>query len=206
MNLWNLHGWPGRINDDEGTYVAQAWAMLARGDISHYTYWYDHPFLGWALIAGYAWLTGGFDRVDSAVMVGREFMVITTLVTCVLLFLLSRRLGFGRLATSVAVLVFGLSPLAVHYHRMVFLDNIAAMWVVAALAIAASPRRSLAAALWCAVCMAGAVWTRRPSSSCCRRWSGCWCAHGSRRPAPGTWACSSRPSPCSSRRIRCSRC
>jgi hypothetical protein len=32
--------------DDEGTYVAQAWAVTAKGTLSHYTYWYDHPPIG----------------------------------------------------------------------------------------------------------------------------------------------------------------
>ncbi|WP_238011904.1 glycosyltransferase family 39 protein [Dactylosporangium sp. AC04546] len=157
VNGWNLHGWPGRINDDEGTYVNQAWAMLDHGALSHYTYWYDHPFLGWAIIAGYAGLTDGFDRAPSAVMVGREVMLIAALVSCALLFLLARRLRLNRGWAAVAVALFALSPLAVYFHRMVFLDNLATMFVLAALAAAASPRRSVAAALWSAVWFASAA-------------------------------------------------
>ncbi|MET7397416.1 glycosyltransferase family 39 protein [Dactylosporangium sp. NPDC005572] len=157
VNGWNLHGWPGRINDDEGTYVNQAWAMLDHGALSHYTYWYDHPFLGWAIIAGYAGLTDGFDRAPSAVMVGREVMLLAVLVSCALLFLLARRLRLNRGWAAVAVALFALSPLAVYFHRMVFLDNLATMFVLAALAAAASPRRSVAAALWSAVWFASAA-------------------------------------------------
>src|SRR5215471_18486441 len=153
-NAWNLQGWPGRVNDDEGTYVAEAWAMLAEHHLSHYTYWYDHPPLGWALIAGWAWLTDGFHRYPSAVMLGREVMWLANLVACALLYTLARRLQMRRVAAAAAVLVFGLSPLAIYYHRMVFLDNVATMWVLASLAIAASSRRSLAAALWSGVCFA----------------------------------------------------
>lgn len=160
VNAWNLNGWPGRINDDEGTYVAQAWAMLDRQEIAHYTYWYDHPFLGWAMIAGYAGLTDGFARVSSGVMVGREFMVVVLMVTCALLFLLARRLHLSRIATVGTVAVFGLSPLSVFFHRMVFLDNIAVMWVVGALAVAASRRRSVAAAFWSAILMGAAMLTK----------------------------------------------
>jgi hypothetical protein len=36
---------PQRV-DDEGTYVAQAWAAQHWGTLGHYTYWYDHPPLG----------------------------------------------------------------------------------------------------------------------------------------------------------------
>lgn len=157
VNGWNLHGWPGRINDDEGTYVNQAWAMLDHGGLSHYTYWYDHPFLGWAIIAGYAGLTDGFDRAPSAVMVGREVMLISVLVSCALLFLLARRLRLNRAWSGVAVFLFAISPLAVFFHRMVFLDNLATMFVLAALAAAASPRRSVGAALWSAIWLASAA-------------------------------------------------
>jgi hypothetical protein len=159
-NAWNLQGWPGRVNDDEGTYVAEAWAMLVPHHLSHYTYWYDHPPLGWALIAGWAWLTRGFARYPSAVMLGREVMWLACLVSCGLLYGLARRLQMRRAAAAGAVLIFGLSPLAIYYHRMVFLDNLSTMWMLAALAIAASPRRSLAAALWSGACTAIAALTK----------------------------------------------
>ena len=156
-NAWNLQGWPGRVNDDEGTYVAEAWAMIYPHHLSHYTYWYDHPPLGWALIAAYTWVTDGFHRDPSAVMVGRELMWLATLVSSALLYLLARRLRFRRVTAAAAVLLFGLSPLAIYYHRMVSLDNLATMWTLAALAIAATPRRSLGAAFWGGACFAAAV-------------------------------------------------
>jgi hypothetical protein len=148
---------PGRINDDEGTYVAQAWAVQHWHSIAHYTYWYDHPPVGWITIAGYAWLTRGFERLPTAVTVGRELMVWVNVVSAAMIYLLSRRLGFHRLAAAGAVLLFGLSPLAIPFQRMVFLDNLAVMWTLAALVLAASPRRSLAASAGSAVCFAIAV-------------------------------------------------
>ncbi len=157
VNAWNMQGWPGRVDDDEGTYVAEAWAIVYQHHLSHYTYWYDHPPLGWAQLAGYIWLTGGFHWYPSAVMVGREFMWWITLASCALLFVLCRRLEFRRTTAAVTVLLFGLSPLAVYYHRMVSLDNIGTMWLLAAMVAAASRRRSLAAAFWSAVCVAIAV-------------------------------------------------
>jgi hypothetical protein len=157
VNGWNLHGWPGRVNDDEGTYVGQAWAMVAKGQLAHYTYRYDHPFLGWAVIAGYAWLTDGFHRAPSAVMVGREVMLISTVLSCVLLFGVARRLGVNRALAAVSVAMFGLSPLAVYHHRMVFLDNLATLFMLAALVAAASPRGGVAAARWSAMWFAVAA-------------------------------------------------
>jgi hypothetical protein len=154
---WNLQGWPGRVNDDEGTYVAEAWAMIFEHHLSHYTYWYDHPPLGWAQLAAFAWVTDGFARVSSAVMVGREFMWLVTMTSCLFLFVLGRRLGLGRVFSAVAVALFGLSPLAIYFHRMVSLDNIGTMWLLAALMFAASQRNSLRAAFWSAVCLSAAV-------------------------------------------------
>jgi hypothetical protein len=148
---------PGRINDDEGTYVAQAWAVQHWHSLAHYSYWYDHPPVGWITIAGYTWLTRAFERLPTAVSAGREFMIVVKLVSAALLYLLGRRLGLHRLAAAGAVLLFGLSPLAVPFQRMVFLDNMAVMWMLAALAAAASPRKSLAASTGSAACFALAV-------------------------------------------------
>jgi hypothetical protein len=148
---------PGRINDDEGTYVAQAWAVQHWHALAHYTYWYDHPPAGWITIAGYTWVTRAFERLPTAVSAGREFMIVVKLISAALVYLLGRRLGFHRVAAAGAVLLFGLSPLAVPLQRMVFLDNLAVMWMLAALAAAASPRKSLAASTGSAVCFAVAV-------------------------------------------------
>jgi hypothetical protein len=97
---------PGRINDDEGTYVAQAWAVQHWHSLAHYTYWYDHPPGGWITIAGYTWLTRAFERLPTAVSAGRELMIVVKLVSAAMLYLLGRRLGFHRLAAAGAVLLF----------------------------------------------------------------------------------------------------
>ncbi len=148
---------PGRINDDEGTYVSQAWAVQQWHSLAHYTYWYDHPPAGWITMAAYTWVTDAFDRLPTAVTAGREFMVWVNLVSAAMIYLLARRLGYHRLTAAGAVLLFGLSPLAIPLQRMVFLDNLAVMWTLAALALAASPRRSLAASAGSAACFAIAV-------------------------------------------------
>jgi len=154
---WNLEGWPGRVDDDEGTYVAQAWAVVYEHTLTHYSYWYDHPPLGWIQIAAFAWITDGFNRVASAVYVGREFMWCLTLVGCVLVYVLCRRLRLRRATAAVAVLLFGLSPIAQYFHRLVSLDNISTVWVLAALVAATSTRRGRGPALRTAICTAIAV-------------------------------------------------
>jgi hypothetical protein len=154
---WNLEGFPGRVDDDEGTYVSQAWAIIYTHTLTHYSYWYDHPPLGWIQIAAFAWITDGFNRVADAVYVGREFMWLLALVGCVLVYALCRRLGLRQATSAVAVLLFGLSPIAQYFHRMVSLDNIETIWVLAALVAATSGKTGWGPALRTGICTACAV-------------------------------------------------
>ena len=130
------------LSDDEGTYVAQAWAVVAEGSLAHYTYWYDHPPLGWLQLAAAGWL---LDPILSgpAVVEGRRLMLLPALVSCGMLYMLARRLGLARGFAAAAVLLFALSPLSVSFLRMVYLDNIALPWILAAFVLAASPRARL---------------------------------------------------------------
>lgn len=157
---WNLQRYPGRVNDDEGTYMSRAWAMLYEHHLSNYTYFWDHPFLGWATIAAWARLADGFALTPDSLDVGRDFMWVLCLVTAALVFVLARRLGMSRVASVVAVLLFGLSPLGIWYHRLVFLDNLATVWAVGAFAWAAARRCGLGAVLGSAVCFAAATWSK----------------------------------------------
>ncbi|BDZ49927.1 hypothetical protein GCM10025867_21680 [Frondihabitans sucicola] len=139
----NMTGSPQRI-DDEGTYTAQAWSIGNLGELTHYTYWYDHPPLGWIQIAGYTGLTGAFGRYAQAVMAGREAMIFFALVSVLLVWLLARRMDLSRPAAAVAALVFGISPLAVQFHRTVYLDNVAVPWLLLAFLLALSRKNQLA--------------------------------------------------------------
>lgn len=159
VNAINLGGSPQRI-DDEGTYTAQAWSIGHLGQLTHYTYWYDHPPLGWIQIAGYAGLTGAWDRHDVAVVAAREAMLVATAIAAVLLWLLVRRLGFARVTASVATALFLLSPLAVQFHRQVYLDNIATAWLLAALLLAMSRRAQLIGYVGAAAAFGVAVLTK----------------------------------------------
>lgn len=158
LHGWNMYQSPGTTaTDDEGTYVAQAWALLHVGELANYTYWYDHPPVGWIMLGGYAWLTDGFDRLPAAIMVGREFMLLMKLATVVLLYGLARRLGLSRIFTAIAVVLVAINPLAIYFHRLTFLDNIAVPWMLAAFFLTASPRRRLAEHAAGAICFALAV-------------------------------------------------
>lgn len=159
VNAVNLGGSPQRI-DDEGTYTAQAWSLSNLGELTHYTYWYDHPPLGWMQIAAWAGLTGAWDRYDIAVIAAREAVLVATAIAAVLLWYLARRIGFARLTASVDVAIFLLSPLAVQFHRQVYLDNIATAWLLAALLLAMSRRAQLIGYIGAAAAFGVAVLTK----------------------------------------------
>ncbi|POX59866.1 hypothetical protein C3492_30455 [Streptomyces sp. Ru62] len=129
-------------NDDEGTYLAQSWAVR-HGELAHYTYWYDHPPLGWIQLSGVSWLPDLLLPDLPTFVQGRIAMLPVAAVSCVLVHVVGRRLGLARPAAAGAVLLYGLSPLAVVLHRQIYLDNFAVLWALAAFAFALSPRRDL---------------------------------------------------------------
>jgi hypothetical protein len=150
-------------DDDEGTYMAQAWSVQFRRALTHYTYWYDHPPLGWLLLAVWTLVTNGFARAEGAVQAGREVMLVAHLAACGLLYLLARRLGLRRLFAVTTVMLFSLSPVALAFQRMVYLDNLAIPFVLAAFVLALSPQRRLWAYVGSGVCCAAAVLIKETS-------------------------------------------
>jgi hypothetical protein len=153
---------PQRV-DDEGTYVAQAWAVQHWRTLAHYTYWYDHPPLGWLLLAAWTTLTGAFSRAATAVSAGRELMLLVQVLSAALLYALARRLGLRRPAAVAGVLLFSLSPLALSFHRAVYLDNLATPFLLGAFVLTLSPSRRLAAHAGAGLCFAAAVLTKETS-------------------------------------------
>src|SRR3954451_19747457 len=98
-------------SDDEGTYVSQAWAVQVHHQLAHYTYWYDHPPLGWIQLALWNWPQALLGRSPHAIADARNAMVVASVVSAALLYVLARRLGLGRPAAAGALLVFTLCPL-----------------------------------------------------------------------------------------------
>ncbi|MBV2356483.1 glycosyltransferase family 39 protein [Streptomyces sp. J2-1] len=139
---WNIAAYPA-LSDDEGTYLAQAWAVQEGRGLAHYTYWYDHPPLGWIQIALLtrvpSWLSPGAMTVGAM----RSAMLVVSGAGAVLVYVLGRRLSLPRWAAGLGMALFGLSPLAVVLQREIFLDNIAVMWLLLAFCLAASPSRHL---------------------------------------------------------------
>jgi hypothetical protein len=139
---WNITHFP-TLSDDEGTYLAQAWAVQQGEGLAHYTYWYDHPPLGWIQIAFLTWIPSLIAPETMTVASMRFAMLLVSAACAVLLYILARRLFLPRWAAGLAMLLFGLSPLSVVLQREIFLDNIAVMWMLLAFCLAASPSRHL---------------------------------------------------------------
>ncbi|MFF0446859.1 ArnT family glycosyltransferase [Streptomyces sp. NPDC004609] len=139
---WNITRFP-TLSDDEGTYLAQAWAVQQGKGLAHYTYWYDHPPLGWLQIAGLTWIPSLIAPESMTVAPMRWVMLGVSAASAVLVYVLARRLFLPRWAAGLAMALSGLSPLSVYFQREIFLDNLAVLWMLLAFCLAASPSRHL---------------------------------------------------------------
>jgi hypothetical protein len=139
---WNIADYP-TLSDDEGTYLAQAWAVQEGKGLAHYTYWYDHPPFGWIQIALLTWIPSLISPDSMTVGSMRVVMLVVSGISAVLVYVLGRRLSLPRWAAGLGMVLFGLSPLSVILQRQIFLDNLAVMWTLLAFTLAASPSRHL---------------------------------------------------------------
>ncbi len=128
----NMFHYPYYEND-EGTYMSQAWSLITQGKMAPYTYWYDHAPAGWILIAGWVKATGGFFTFGTSVDSGRVLMLAIHLGSSLLLYLIAKKLTGTKLAGLFSVLIFSLSPLGIYFQRRVLLDNMMIFWVLASL-------------------------------------------------------------------------
>jgi 4-amino-4-deoxy-L-arabinose transferase-like glycosyltransferase len=141
---WNIANYP-TVSDDEGTYLAQGWAVQHGIGMAPYTYWFDHPPFGWIQIAALSWIPSLLFPSHHLLVVAyaRIIMLPVTAVSAILVYLLARRMTLPQWAAALSVAMFGLSPLSVTLQRQIFLDNFAVPWMLAAFVLAYSPRRHL---------------------------------------------------------------
>ena len=125
----NLFGYPEFIGD-EGIYTSQGWWLVKFGQLSPYTYWYDHPPFGWLQIGLWQALTGGPFTFGFSLHSTRILMVIVAALTNLLLFLILKKLTKSKKWAFLGSLIFAFSPLAITYHRQVLLDNLATFWLL----------------------------------------------------------------------------
>ena len=159
VHAWGMQQFPA-LFDDEGAYVSQAYAVDKLHALAPYTYWYDHPPLGWILLGAWAKLTPLFSPSSSTIAGARTFIFLLFAVSSMLLYGIARRLSLSPGTSALAVGLFGLSPLAVDYQRMVLLDNIATPMLLAAFFLALTPKRRMVAYAGAAVCFGAAILTK----------------------------------------------
>ena len=147
--------WPA-FGDDEGTYVAQAWALRSEGSLSHYTYWYDHPPFGWIQLAAGQWLFSLVLPADP-MAAGRLLVVPYAVTSALLTGLLALRLGLTAITAAAATALTTLSPLALFFTRGVYLDVIGLPWLLLAFVLLLSRRGDLALHATAGLAFAGAI-------------------------------------------------
>lgn len=131
------------FEDDEGTYMSQAWAVINEGQLAHYTFWYDHAPLGWLQIAAWTLLTGGFHTFGPVVNSGRVLMFLMQIASTFMLYRIARSISHSVTVAMIASLLFALSPYGIYFHRRVLLDNISTFWMLLSLLLLVSGRLSL---------------------------------------------------------------
>jgi 4-amino-4-deoxy-L-arabinose transferase-like glycosyltransferase len=158
VQAWNIAGYP-RVFDDEGTYLAQSYAIDHGTGMTPYTYWFDHPPLGWMQLSLLAWIPEVIWHSPGQLVVAysRIIMLPFTVASSILIYVLARRMTLPRWSATLAVLLFGLSPLSVTLQREIFLDNISVTWILAAFVLAYSPRKHLWAHVAAGLCAGIAV-------------------------------------------------
>lgn len=163
LGLANLTGSPG-LAEDEGTYTAQAFAAFD-GRLAPYTYWYDHPPVGWLSMALPAWLLHAVGLPDGTFIgAARGVAVLATALSVFLLYRLSRLLRLRRGAAILGCLLLVLSPLSGALPRQAYLDVIALPWLLGAFVLLFSPRSALWPHILAGVCFALAVLTKETTA------------------------------------------
>ncbi|MBG6185523.1 4-amino-4-deoxy-L-arabinose transferase-like glycosyltransferase [Arthrobacter sp. CAN_A214] len=156
FSLWNLTGAPS-YQDDEGTYTAQAFSVH-EGSLAPYTYWYDHPPLGWIQIAALNWIPMLFNLGDgTAIGATRHVIAGFFVASAMLLYMLARRLTVRIPFAALTTVIFILSPLSLVLGRQVYLDNVGVPWLLLAFYLALSSRHALGHHVFAGVCFAIAV-------------------------------------------------
>ncbi len=158
LHALNMSGFPGRTHD-EGSIVAQAWAIEHLGQLSSYGFTYEQPPLGPLQLSVWTLFNRAFDWAPNAVPEARVAMLVAHLMALALLWVLARRLGLPRWSAAIAVSLLAISPLAVELHRFASVDGLALPWILAAFVLACSPHPRLAVQAGAGLCIAIAVLT-----------------------------------------------
>jgi 4-amino-4-deoxy-L-arabinose transferase-like glycosyltransferase len=138
----NMLGFPFYDNV-EGTNVARAWSLLQDRSVSPYTYTYDHPPMGWILLAAWIAVSGFVPAPETILPAGRIFMLGTHILTALMIYGVSRKLHLSAPFAILAVVVFCLSPLVTILQRRILLENMMTLWLLVSLYCVLGSSRTL---------------------------------------------------------------
>ena len=130
-HAFNMFNYPV-YSQDEGIVSQQAWALINDQKLSPYTYAYEHPPLSTFMVGLWTLITGGFHTFGGAVNSGRVMMLVVHLLSVFFLYRTSRSLTRSISAATLTTVLFSLSPLAINYQRLLVVDNMMMLWVLAA--------------------------------------------------------------------------
>jgi hypothetical protein len=132
VRLVNIFGYPEFLGD-EGIYASQGWWLVKYGQLSPYTYWYDHSPFGWLQIGFWQKLTGGPFTFGFSVNSGRVLMVLVAAISTFLFTKIALKITKNKLLAILPVLIFIFSPLSITYQRQLLLDNLAILYFLISL-------------------------------------------------------------------------
>jgi Glycosyl hydrolases family 8 len=133
INLWNFLNFP-YYNTDEGIYTAQGWTTLYLGQLSVYTYWYDHAPGGSLLIGWFFKITENlYNFKDFAIGNGRILSEILLFVSNILFALIIKKKSGSIGVVIFGLLAFNFSKLNIYFHRFILLDNLMVFWFIVSL-------------------------------------------------------------------------
>ncbi|MCL4552616.1 MAG: glycosyltransferase family 39 protein [Candidatus Marsarchaeota archaeon] len=141
-HAFNMRNFP-TFDQDEGTYVRDAWAVLRTGSLGAYVYIYGHAPVGWLQIAAWYVATGGFWTFGSPLDSARIFILLLHLGSTAILYGIAWRLSGRKEVAILACILFAVSPLAVAYQRRINLDNLMVFWLLASFYLLVNNRNRL---------------------------------------------------------------
>ncbi len=147
LHGYNMFHYP-YIEDDEGIYSSEAWSVMMHGQLSPYTYWYDHAPAGWIFMALWMLVTGGTAIFGQVIISARIFMLVLQLASVLMVYRITRNLTGSIFAAVIGSLLFAVSPFGIYYHRRILLDNIATFWMLVSITILVGTRSLTLRRVW----------------------------------------------------------
>ncbi|MCL5257384.1 MAG: phospholipid carrier-dependent glycosyltransferase [Chloroflexi bacterium] len=152
------------FDQDEGTYISSAWAILHLGKLMPYEYDYGHSPAGWIQLAAWLKASGGYWTFGSPLNSGRFFIMLLHIGSIFLLYKIALQLSRRKSVAVIAGFIFAVSPLAVAYQRRINLDNMMVFWVLLSFYLLVNNKNHLGRVALSAIAFGVAVLTKETAA------------------------------------------